>query len=75
MLMTVKAAASHLDTSVATIYRCIHAGAPHKRFGPTGKQYRVDPDQLLDWMDEIHHQESVIMDLTAMMDRRHALVR
>ena len=75
MLMTVSKAAEELQTSVATIYRCIHAGAPCRRFGPSGKQYRVDPDQLLDWMDEIHHEEHVIMDLTAMMDRRHALVR
>ena len=75
MLMTVSKAAEELQTSVATIYRCIHAGAPCRRFGPSGRQYRVDPDQLLDWMNEIHHEESVIMDLTAMMDRRHALVR
>ena len=75
MLMTVSKAAEELQTSVATIYRCIHAGAPCRRFGPSGKQYRVDPDQLLDWMDEIHHEERVIMDLTAMMNRRHALVR
>ena len=75
MLMTVSKAAEELQTSVATIYRCIHAGAPCRRFGPSGKQYRVDPALLLDWMDEIHHEESVIMDLTAMMDRRHALVR
>lgn len=75
MLMTVSKAAEELQTSVATIYRCIHAGAPCRRFGPTGKQYRVDPDQLLDWMDEIHHEEQTVVDLTAMMDRRHALVR
>ena len=52
MLMTVSKAAEELQTSVATIYRCIHAGAPCRRFGPSGKQYRVDPDQLLDWMDD-----------------------
>ena len=75
MLMTVSKAAEELQTSVATIYRCIHAGAPCRRFGPSGKQYRVDPDLLLDCMDEIHHEEHVIMDLTAMMDRRHALVQ
>lgn len=75
MLMTVSKAAEELQTSVATIYRCIHAGAPCRRFGPTGKQYRVDPDQLLDWMDEIHHEEQTVVDLTAMMKARHALVR
>lgn len=74
MLMTVAAAAEELQTSMATIYRCIHAGAPCRRFGPTGKQYRVDPDQLLDWMDNRHGEEQTIVDLTAMMKARHALV-
>lgn len=73
MLMTVKAAASHLDTSVATIYRCIHAGAPHKRFGPTGKQYRVDPDQLLDWMDQITHTDEAVIDIAKMQAQRRAM--
>ena len=73
MLMTVKAAADHLDTSVATIYRCIHAGAPHKRFGPTGKQYRVDPDQLLDWMDQITHTDEAVIDIAAMQAQRRAM--
>ena len=73
MLMTVKAAADHLDTSVATIYRCIHAGAPHKRFGPTGKQYRVDPDQLLDWMDQITHTDQAVIDIAAMQAQRRAM--
>lgn len=73
MLMTVKAAADHLDTSVATIYRCIHAGAPCRRFGPTGKQYRVDPDQLLDWMDQITHTDEAVIDIAAMQAQRRAM--
>lgn len=73
MLMTVKAAADHLDTSVATIYRCIHAGAPCRKFGPTGKQYRVDPDQLLDWMDQITHTDEAVIDIAAMQAQRRAM--
>ena len=73
MLMTVKAAADHLDTSVATIYRCIHAGAPCRRFGPTGKQYRVDPDQLLDWMDQITHTDEAVIDIAKMQAQRRAM--
>ena len=73
MLMTVKAAADHLDTSVATIYRCIHAGAPCRRIGPTGKQYRVDPDQLLDWMDQITHTDEAVIDIAKMQAQRRAM--
>lgn len=73
MLMTVSKAAEELQTSVATIYRCIHAGAPHKRFGPTGKQYRVDPDQLLDWMDQITHTDQAVIDIAAMQAQRRAM--
>lgn len=77
MLMTVAAAAKELQTSMATIYRCIHAGAPCRRFGPTGKQYRVDPNLLLDWMDKQHEETKIIHELSLeqMINNRHALVR
>ena len=74
MLMTVRGCAEELHTSPSTVYRCIRAGAPCRRFGPSGRGIRVDPDLLLDWMDEIRHIDEVVLDVQAMADQRRALV-
>ena len=73
MLMTVAQAAQVLSTSTATIYRCIKAGAPYKTFGVTGKRYRVDPDQLIQWMDRCTQYETTL-DLTTLSMTRHRLM-
>ena len=41
-----------LGISRATITRCKQRGAPVHYFGTCGRIYRIDPDELIAWMDE-----------------------
>ena len=50
-LTTVKAAAAELGMSTNALYKCISLGAPVHRWGPTGKQYRIDTSELIAWTD------------------------
>lgn len=44
-------AAKELGISRATITRCKQMGAPVRYFGTCGRIYRVDPEELAEWMD------------------------
>lgn len=46
-----KDAAPILGVSVATITRCVKAGAPVHRWGSTGRRYRIDVDEFRRWME------------------------
>lgn len=46
-----KDAAAQLGISVATITRCVKAGAPVHRWGSTGRRYRIDVDEFRRWME------------------------
>lgn len=50
-LLSVDQAASILEMSRATIYRCIQQGAPVHRWGSTGGRVRIDPAELIAWME------------------------
>ena len=50
-LLSVDQAASVLEMSRATIYRCIQQGAPVHRWGSTGGRVRIDPAELIAWME------------------------
>lgn len=49
--LSVDQAASILEMSRATIYRCIQQGAPVHRWGSTGGRVRIDPAELIAWME------------------------
>ena len=50
-LFSPKDAAPILGLSVATITRCVKAGAPVHRWGSTGRRYRIDVDEFRRWME------------------------
>ena len=50
-LLSVDQAAGVLEMSRATIYRCIQQGAPVHRWGSTGGRVRIDPAEMIAWME------------------------
>ena len=57
-LMAPKDAAVRLGLSVATITRCVKAGAPVHRWGSTGRRYRIDVDEFQRWMERQGREEA-----------------
>ena len=55
-----KDAAAQLGISVATITRCVKAGAPVHRWGSTGRRYRIDVDEFRRWMERQGPQKTVL---------------
>ena len=50
--LTPAEASARLGISRATITRCKQRGAPVHYFGTCGRIYRIDPAELLAWMNE-----------------------
>lgn len=77
--LTVKEISEALHLAPSTVYKCVSLGAPVVRWGPTGRSYRIDPDQLIQWMDEQGKQREqggniIRMTAAQMAQRRHDLV-
>ena len=79
-----KDAAPILGLSVATITRCVKAGAPVHRWGSTGRRYRIDVDEFRRWMERQGPQKTVLdagrvsgflPDVDELARRRQASVR
>ena len=79
-----KDAAAQLGISVATITRCVKAGAPVHRWGSTGRRYRIDVDEFRRWMERQGPQKTVLdagrvsgflPDVDELARRRRASVR
>ena len=50
--LTPEEAAEELGISRSTISRCKQMGAPVQYLGTCGRIYRIDPDELREWMNE-----------------------
>ena len=79
--LTPKDAAKVLGMSRASVYNCIAKGAPVHYWGPTGTSYRVDPDEIISWMDQQGRKvaspipDNVTPISTAQMEqRRHDMI-
>ena len=77
--LTPAEAAEELGISRATITRCKQMGAPVRYVGTCGRLYRIDPEELAEWMNERGAKENqapertkkaTVLELRA---RRHAM--
>lgn len=51
-LLEPKEAAKVLGISTATITRCVKRGAPVHRWGSTGRCYRINIPEFVEWMEK-----------------------
>lgn len=75
--LSVDQAASILEMSRATIYRCIQQGAPVHRWGSTGGRVRIDPAEMIAWMESRTQpaRERKVSLEDDLEDWRHRMVR
>ena len=75
--VTPEAAAEELGISRSTITRCKQMGAPVRYVGTCGRRYRIDPEELAEWMNERGQMEAqqkhTKLSVVELRARRHAM--
>lgn len=76
--VTPAAAAEELGISRATITRCKQMGAPVRYVGTCGRLYRVDPEELSEWMSaqgqKDRQEKERRLSVLEMRAKRHQMV-